>query len=119
MYGLTIDTNNDVASTLDTVTVCAQAGSRCRGTWEDVQYFDTPHLTLDKCFSPNAQIRFPRCDSGTEVRRDGGDAVGPCSDVLLGGRVQHPVLADCACSESQQAKDQQTRQQPPGNHDSW
>jgi len=60
MYGLTIDTKNDVSSTLDTVTVCAQAGSRGWGTWEDVQYFDSPYLTLDKRFSPNAQIRFPR-----------------------------------------------------------
>jgi hypothetical protein len=35
-YGLTIDTNNDVSSALDTVTLYAQAGSRCRGTWEDL-----------------------------------------------------------------------------------
>jgi len=60
MYGLTIDANNDVSSPLDTVTICAQAGSRCWGTWKDVQYFDSPHLTLDKRFPSNAQIRLPR-----------------------------------------------------------
>jgi len=59
-YGLTIDTNNDVSSALDTVTLYAQAGSRCWGTWEDLQHFDPSHLTLGKRFAPNAQIRLPR-----------------------------------------------------------
>jgi hypothetical protein len=58
-YGLTIDTNNDASSALDTVTLYAQASSRYWGTWEDLQYFDPPHLTLDKRFAPNAQIRLP------------------------------------------------------------
>jgi hypothetical protein len=58
-YGLTIDTNNDVSRALDTVTICTQTGARRWGTWEDVQYFDSPHLTLDKRFAPNAQIRLP------------------------------------------------------------
>jgi len=53
-YRLTIDTNNDVSSAPDMVMICAQAGSRRWGTWEDVQYFDSPHLTLDKRFSPHA-----------------------------------------------------------------
>jgi hypothetical protein len=35
-YGLTINTNDDVSSALDMVTICAQAGSRRWGTWEDV-----------------------------------------------------------------------------------
>jgi len=59
-YGLTIDPNNDVSSALDMVTLNTQAGSRCWGTWEDLQYFDPPHLTLSKRFAPNAQIRLPR-----------------------------------------------------------
>jgi hypothetical protein len=59
-YGLTIDTNNNVSSALDMVTLYAQAGSRCWGTWEDLQYFDSPHLALGKRFAPNAQICLPR-----------------------------------------------------------
>jgi hypothetical protein len=42
------------------VTLYAQSGSRCWGTWEDLQYFDPPHLTLGKRFAANAQIRLPR-----------------------------------------------------------
>jgi len=57
---VTIDADNDVSSALDTVTICAQAGSRRWGTWEYVQYFDPPHLALDKRFPPNAQICLPR-----------------------------------------------------------
>jgi hypothetical protein len=59
-YGVTIDTHNNVSSALDTITIRAQAGSRRWRTWEDVQYFDASHLTLDKCFAPYAQIRLPR-----------------------------------------------------------
>jgi hypothetical protein len=118
-YGLTIDANDDMPSALDTVTICMQVGSRRWGTGEDVQYFDPPHPTLDKRFSPNAQIRFPHCLSGAGVRRDGGYAVGPCRDGLLGGREQYPVLAEHTGSESQQAKDDQTRQKPSGGDAAW
>ena len=59
-YGLTIDANDDVSSALATLTICAQASSRRWGTWEDVQYFDSSHLALDKRFPTNAQIRLPR-----------------------------------------------------------
>ena len=44
---------------------------------------------------------------------------GLAETVLLGSSVQHPVLADRTRSESHQAKDQQTRQKPPGDRDPW
>jgi len=58
-YGLTIDTDDDMSGALDALTICAQAGSRRWGIWEDVQYFDSPYLALDKRFASNAQIRQP------------------------------------------------------------
>jgi hypothetical protein len=59
-YGLTIDANDDMSSVLATLTTCAQASSRRWGTWENVQYFDSPHLPLNKRFSTNSQICLSR-----------------------------------------------------------
>jgi hypothetical protein len=118
-YGLTIDADNDVTSTLATLRLGAQASSRRWGPWEDVQHFHAPHLPLDKRFPTYTQIRLPNGDMGAGVGRDGGDTLGLCRDALLGSNMLHPVLADCTGSESQQAKDHQTGQKPPGDHTPW
>jgi hypothetical protein len=53
-YGLAIDANDDVSSALEMVAIGAQAGARCWGIGEYVQYFDSLYLALDKRLPANA-----------------------------------------------------------------